>query len=836
MKYNLYLNYKSKFANMILPGIIFGLLLLSGIASAITSDYEARWAMNSTVQAYDAKGLYNGTSLTSVTLAPDRNGNSNQAYKLTGSQYTPYIVTYTNEDSLKGWDNGTWSFWINMTNYDAGQYFELMEIDTSGYSNDQNIQIASDGILKVSNQPDTVSYMLTSTLDFDTASNLNRWILVTFVWNQTGRYLYINGTLNAEDRNATIGGSSGRPFKVGVSASTSSSLVMDDMRIYKRGLNSSDIEELYTALPISSITLVSPTNSQVLSEDGANFTARLISEVNNQTWRNATYYIWYSNGTLFNSTVNSSISGNNTNVTTFIDDFDLGQNYKWNVRACTANITTTLCYFSDTNFTFTNLPFTVSSTNYNSSVYETSAQSFELNILANPQVSSVYGYLWYNGTRHSSSITDNSGGSYSIRNSIDIPLQDVTGDKNLLWQLFFTLTNGVLVESNTSTYTQQVNRTTFIICNSTYNTRFINFTSKSAENPFPIINATFKSSWETYLGSGDVKRNYTYEDVTSTNSSWSFCSFPNSTIKVNSEIEYDSSGYALNFYYLNNASLTNITQAISLYLLNDSKSTLTVLKTVDDSQTAQEDITIQIQFYDVGTGTFYLVGMARTDYKGEDIAYLNWYDSLYKFVFLRNGVFLKTTNTTRITATPTTFNIESQTALAYQKFKDFVYTLYFNNATNNFVLTFTKPSGLVDQGCLRVIRRTASNDTQICLTCESSSSATVYCNINSYGNGTYIAKFYATGSWYDLHTITHVVGGGFSTAVHNLLGEEDGTFYAIMFSGIITAMFFVHPVFGIIGVLLGIIASAALGFTQIEYMTFIGLALVGGIIIWIIKR
>jgi len=45
-----------------------------------------------------------------------------------------------------------------------------------------------------------------------------------------------------------------------------------------------------------------------------------------------------------------------------------------------------------------------------------------------------------------------------------------------------------------------------------------------------------------------------------------------------------------------------------------------------------------------------------------------------------------------------------------------------------------------------VYKRTALNDTIICSNCESSSSATVSCDISSYGNGTYIAQFYATGS------------------------------------------------------------------------------------------
>jgi hypothetical protein len=167
---------------------------------------------------------------------------------------------------------------------------------------------------------------------------------------------------------------------------------------------------------------------------------------------------------------------------------------------------------------------------------------------------------------------------------------------------------------------------------------------------------------------------------------------------------------------------------------------------------------------------------------------------------------------------------------------DFVYSLIYNDVTQNFVLTFTKPSGLVDQGCLRVTKRTAYNDTEVCLTCESSVSATLYCNIGSYGNGTFIAHFYATGSWYDLDWLEKTIGGTFAKTIYELLGNEDATAYAFFFSVIVVAMFFLSPVLAIVGIILGILGGAALGFTMLNYTEFIGIVIIGGIIIWFVKR
>jgi hypothetical protein len=228
--------------------------------------------------------------------------------------------------------------------------------------------------------------------------------------------------------------------------------------------------------------------------------------------------------------------------------------------------------------------------------------------------------------------------------------------------------------------------------------------------------------------------------------------------------------------------------------------------------------------------------MAKTDFKGEDVVYLNWYDSLYKFTIIQDGELIKITNTSRITETPTYFDIEDTTTNEFDKFEDFIYSFYFNNATNNFVVTYTKPSGEVDSGCLRVIKRTALNDTTICDVCETSASATLSCNVGSYGNGTYLGAFYATGSYKELDLIAQTIGGDLALSIYNAIGKKDANFYAFMFSGIVIAVSFISPVFGVIGALLGVLGGAALGFSILNWGAFVGLCIVGIFVVWSIKR
>jgi len=551
---------------------------------------------------------------------------------------------------------------------------------------------------------------------------------------------------------------------------------------------------------------------------------------------NATITIWNSSWNVFNTTTNI-VTGENINYTSWnITNFDLGQRYYWNVEACGTNSSLdTLCFWNNINLTFLSSAFSELNIIYNSSIFETSTQEYIFNISGNALISSASAIMWYNGTGYRSIVTDEAAGYYKATNNIVVPLTPQDDDKEFFWEWDFVLTDGSSIKQNSTVYKQEVNRTWFTICNSTFDEQFINFTIHDATNPFPLINATFKAAWNFWLGNGNIKRNYSFEDVTETNHTFNFCMFPkDKSFYANGQLEFDATDYSQNYYYLDNAILTNTTNAIDLYLLNDSLATLTILQVYNEAQEAISNVTIKIQLYDVGTDTYYTIGMAKTSFAGEDVVYLNWYNSLYKFILTLNGEVIKTTTPYKISETPQIFEITTATSFIYDKFEDFVYNLYYNNVTKNFVLTFTKPSGLVDKGCLRVIKRNVINDTQICLVCETSSSATLYCNIAGQGNGTYIATFYATGSLKTLDTIVEFIGA--MNEIYDKIGNTDGSVYAFLFAGVIVAMFFVSPVIAIIGALLGILGSIALGFQPVNYIELVGIVLIGGTIIWILKR
>jgi len=138
-----------------------------------------------------------------------------------------------------------------------------------------------------------------------------------------------------------------------------------------------------------------------------------------------TYYIWYTNSSVFNSTT-ILVTGNQTNSTSlFIDEFGLGANYIWNTKLCGVNSTSSICIWGNSNYSFYNLPFLETSTIYNGQTTETARETYRLNISANSNINAVTGSFYYNGTRYSTTINDVGGGNYSVVNTIDVPLPEL---------------------------------------------------------------------------------------------------------------------------------------------------------------------------------------------------------------------------------------------------------------------------------------------------------------------------------------------------------------------------------------------------------------------------
>lgn len=831
--------------------LVLGIVLMAGFASAALQDSLVAYWNFSNGRDLGPTGVYNLTTINGAGYLAG--GIIGMAGNMSNGSAALNSATYFNVS------NSTLAF-----NFGAGEFSFF------GWSIINSSKSGSDAYLLSKHQDGGAGgwYILKNSTNnllwFDDNGNrigtttiktpFNQWFSWAITRNSTNICVYINGTF------AGCGGtpsppSSSHPIEIGDDDNTNNNGYIDELGIWLRDLEPSEVAQLhnnYSGLTyngtsfvtngseglqtILQVQLISPSNAAMTTATTINFTANYTVQSFNMT--NATYYFWNSTDFIYNRTTRT-VTGSSMNSTT-LQLFNIStNNYEWNVLLCGLNNTGHSCSFASSNFTFSIQPFEELSTIFNTSVLETSRQNFRVSLNTLPSVSAVSANLYYNGTRYTSTVVSQGSGVYNLSNAIDIPLTTIPNNKSFFWELMITQTDGAMFFRNTTLRNQSVERTYLQLCNGTVTTQFINFTTVSATSPYPRVNSSFESTWSWFVAGagGTVSRNTSYENLNVTNSTYTFCMIPrHESFEVSSTLEYVAPNYVQNYYYLEDALLSNSTTAIDLFLLNDSLATVTVLRVRNAAQNPISDIIITIQQYNVGTGIYSTIGMAKTASNGEDIAYLNWYDSIYKFILTKNSTVLDSTTPERISATPRTFIIQDEPTYPFDKFRDFEYSLTFNNVTKLFTLTFIKPSGDVDQGCLRVIKRGPTNDTLLSLVCDTSSSATLFYSAANDGNGTFIAAFYATGSWDLIDWISAQVGGSLAASIYDLLGKDDAAFYAFTFGALIVCFFAINAIFGVIGAILGVIAAGAMGFTPLDYGIMCFMAVIGGAIIWLIKR
>lgn len=471
----------------------------------------------------------------------------------------------------------------------------------------------------------------------------------------------------------------------------------------------------------------------------------------------------------------------------------------------------------------------------NSSVFETDLQNIAINVTKNESIITLVGNLWYNGTRQTTTNTC-SGNSCVMSSDLDIPTITAQTTKNYFWELISTNQTDTIY-TNLSTQTQEINRTLLTNCPVTDGNLTANFSIYNFSDQAVRINATFAASFEFWLGTGSVKQNNTFQNTTEGVGDHLFCMEPiNRTLNVDADINFDSESSGNNFHYLRSVEFNNIISHINLYLLDDGLATLTTLQVVNDLQQGLPNRTIQVDLHNIGDNSFTTVTMAKTNYEGEDIVYLNWFDSEYRFVILENGTVINSIEPFKVSKTPQVFLIQDTGQFSQDKFRSVTNNLFFDNETGDFVLSFNDPDNQISAGCLQVIRVTPNNFTILSDQCLSATSGTLTYNIGVNATGTYNAIFYAAGSPRSIiDRIMYV--NNFIGSIYEQIGNLDGTTITVFMVGTMALLGLLAGVPGVIFMtVLGLFVSNILGFMNPNLISIVAvMGIVGGYIIWVTK-
>ena len=313
--------------------------------------------------------------------------------------------------------------------------------------------------------------------------------------------------------------------------------------------------------------------------------------------------------------------------------------------------------------------------------------------------------------------------------------------------------------------------------------------------------------------------------------------FPNSTsVQVDALFDYSLAGYETRNYYLNNATLNNITKELNLYFLsegNATKITFYVYRQIGNQPIG--NAYLKAQRYYPATDTYKTIEIGKTDDNGIVAMQLVLDTVLYRFVVEKDDIVLKTTSRNKITSTTIYIYVQTEEDFlqTYDMVQDITYSLTWNNLTSTWTYIYSDTSNIVREGCLVITKRTAAGEIELSRQCETSTSATISYTFTDTIIGDYMAYAYIDSTTeYSMYPLaTDELLRYLST---DIFGEY-GTYLYIGFLGTVAFAGIFNPIAAIIMVLLGFGTGVALGFIDVPYITLTLLCFIGGILIYKIR-
>jgi len=690
--------------------------------------------------------------------------------------------------------------------------------------------------------------VLNSTSDI----NDGEWHRIVYVREGTGNDEFRIYVDNVNEQNATLATdlSSTYAFSIGnhpVGARTSgldSSSQLDDLLIFKgyawtvldveNDWNGGAGQEWVTVK--TSVNLITPLNNTVISSVGTNFTANYTTDkIYNFT--NATYYVWNSTGGIFNDTVSVEIKGIANSTTEYIDKFTLGT-YTWNVFVCWENLTYSNCSFVASNYTLL-AGASINAESYNNLTYETARETFTSNISLIPGASLYDAQINYNGTNYEGTITDLGGNSYLINAALDVSLISETSvSHDWYWKLTYQRPDKTFTYQNLTTHSQNVSQINLYTTDCTAGSNLsLNFSSYNEGDLSAIADFSFDATFEYWLGSGNVRKNISVSNSGVTNNML-FCISPNNlTYHSDAKIQYEKTGFIKRSHYLINSSLTNTTNGIGLYLLNSSASTSFIISIIDNVQFPIPNAYVYIQRYYPGTGEFHTVEMARTDNSGNTIGHFEAETEDYKIIVFKDGAILYESEMHKVFCgeTPCTLSFQVQAAAptTWSNIGDLpnlIWTLTYDETTKFWTYTYVDTSGTTNFGRLLVYMEGGKERTIICNKTDTSSAATLNCNVTDY-DGTIYAEAYINRSPEILVWLTSIV----KRAVKAVFGME-GLFWATLILLTIGLIGLWNPSIGVAMMIVGVIMINFLQIASLGTTTIMGITIIGVLLLWGMKK
>lgn len=422
------------------------------------------------------------------------------------------------------------------------------------------------------------------------------------------------------------------------------------------------------------------------------------------------------------------------------------------------------------------------------------------------------------------------GGSTTDQNfTIDLYSNDQSYHEQLSTtngEVRFNITSGnytLYVNDSLHTFTQYnvtINSTAYASLTNTtidvYGTNSINFTFKdeitNSVIDYETITAEFISTNDAFTNT--TTDGYLYVELLD---------------PVTYTIRYSAAGYAQRLHYITVTNRTTDTQTLFLVPANATSLENVSITVIDSTGAAIEGYTVITKKYFLSSNSYDTVEEAITDSEGEVINQLQLFEEFYTFTITNTaGQTVLSSVPQTIKTTSLTLQVVEVTSVGtlWKNFDDIQYTLLFNNATNNFVATYTDSASIASNTYLRAYKVTAAGYSLQNSSSSSSSSSTLLAGITPENGTTYEGRLIALidGVEYIVDSVYYEVSDDFSTGV-------TGLFWQFLLTLSLTGLVFaVEKSFSPIAVGLTLVAGKLFALNAFGWFTIIGVCIVGIII------
>lgn len=584
------------------------------------------------------------------------------------------------------------------------------------------------------------------------------WTMATIVMDTTNdiKIIYVNGAEVARTTSAGFVTPASWTSVIGTKEGSVTTEnfdgILDEFGIWARALSDEEILELYFSgdgLPygaaFTEVTLEYPTNGTIISNNNIDLRASEIPS-DGRTYVNATYYVWYNNGTLLNQTT-ISISNTTFNETVNIGGLTFGT-YDWNVYVC-SDID---CAWASSNSTFVVEKYAITSQEYSTEQISGTQTNFTLNIDLFPGYDITNAKFVYGGTELSPSILAVGDSRTISRNNYEVPSVIVDTNYTFYWSLTFSDSTVV----NTSELTQLVTVAMFDNC-SVYTNKIFNISLYDERTKLPILgDIEMVYSLLNYPDYESIS-DYTFS-VTNVSSS-EICSLTNisaSNLAYSAEIRYVADDYAPELYNIQRSDIQEYVEDISLYDLSLNESTEFKVTYQDDSFNFVEGAILQLKRKYISEDIYEVVEAPLTSRDGIAVIHIDLDTRIYSAVITKNGEVLDTFDNIVFKCTNELSGdceqkllgaVNPQNSITIETINDFSYTIPTINDTDDVITaTFSIPSNSVSLVNIIMKQRDQFGNETICNKTVTSSAGSIFCQFDRTIGDSYIDfKIYKDG-------------------------------------------------------------------------------------------